>query len=288
MARRSGGRLTAVLTAALLVSCSAPAGTATVGAPTPATTLPPSTTAPSHLTSTTVPAEPEVEVGLPEGAGPFPSVVLVHGGGWVAGDPSSMRPLARFLNDSGFLTVNTRYALSSRESPGFPEALEDVACAVRLAGAHPESDGTVAVVGHSAGAHIAALVALDGDDYLSSCPITEGPVLPQRLVGLAGPYDVSRLGSALGVFFGASLAEDPDTWLAGNPLELVAENPELEALIMYGENDGLVADLFAVGFHTALTEAGVESLLELIEGARHNDMHDPEVVGDLIVTWLRR
>jgi hypothetical protein len=57
---------------------------------------------------------------------------------------------------------------------------------------------------------------------------------------------------------------------------------------MYGENDGLVAVSFAVEFHQALMESGSDALLELVEGARHSDMHDPDLVGDLIVTWLSR
>jgi hypothetical protein len=57
---------------------------------------------------------------------------------------------------------------------------------------------------------------------------------------------------------------------------------------MFGEFDGLVDDRFASDFHQAIVEAGGDSLLELVEGARHNDMPDPTFVGDLIVTWLER
>lgn len=199
-----------------------------------------------------------------------------------------MRPLARHLNENGYLTVNTRYHLSSRETPGFPGAFEDVACAVSLAATHPDSNGTVALIGHSSGAHVGAVVALNGDDYLEGCPYAEGPILPGRFVGLAGPYDVSRLGSLLGIFFGAGPDDDPDSWLAGNPLELAEGNPDLTALIMYGENDGVVADLFALEFHERLLESGVDSLLELVEDARHNELDDPDLVGDLIVAWLER
>ena len=101
---------------------------------------------------------------MPEGEGPFPAVVLVHGGGWVGGSPGLMGGLARFLTDAGYLTVNTAYTLSNGIA-GFPVAVDDVACAVRNAADHPDSDGTVTVVGHSAGAHLAALVALDTAVY---------------------------------------------------------------------------------------------------------------------------
>jgi acetyl esterase/lipase len=254
------------------------------------TTVPPITSTTTVLTTTTrggEPADVDVDVGIPEGAGPFPAVVLVHGGGWVAGNPSAMRALARELNDAGFLTVNTRYQLASLEIPGFPEAIEDVVCAVRYAASLPESDGTVALIGHSAGAHIGAVVALSGDEYVGDCPI-DGSGVPERFVGLAGPYDVSRVGLAMLAFFGEGPTVAPEAWEAGNPQLLTGRNPALRSLIMYGELDGFVDDRFAFDFYEALVESGSEVVLELVEGARHNDLLDPDLVGDLIVTWLER
>jgi len=303
MARRHGRSLLALLIVAL-VACSGDGS----AAPTSASALRPglsttttlaatsstSTTTSVGSTSTTLtttndqPAtDIDAEIVVPDGDGPFPAVVLVHGGGWVTGAPSVMRPLARHLNESGFLTVNTRYALSSGRSPGYPQAVDDVACAVRVAAAHPDSDGTVVLIGHSAGAHIGAIVALTGHEYARECP-TPGTGLPDRFVGLAGPYDVTRLGLAMQIFFGAGPDEAADLWAAGNPQTLTPANPDLEALIMYGEFDGLVEDRFAFEFFDALESSGASAHLELVEGARHNEMHDPDLVGDLIVTWLDR
>ncbi|MFZ0015027.1 MAG: alpha/beta hydrolase [Acidimicrobiia bacterium] len=298
MARRSRGGFAALLIALIVAAC---AGGDTVGSTTPsnpsATLTPTTATTPSTLRpSTTTSTKPvagaesfeiDAEVSIPDGEGPFPAVVLVHGGGWVAGSPSVMRPLAEHLNESGYLTVNTRYRLSTLELPGFPEAVDDVACAVRYAASHPDSDGTVALIGHSAGAHIGALVALTGDDYVGACPLP-GSGVPERFVGLAGPYDISRLGLAMLVFFGESETVNPGVWAVGNPQDLTDENTELDSLIMYGELDGLVADQFAFDFYAALESSGSSALLELVEGARHNDMHDPALVGDLIVAWLDR
>lgn len=249
------------------------------------TTTPATTTSNAPTTSTT--SEVDADVRIPEGEGPFPAVVLVHGGGWVTGDPVIMEPLAEQLTSNGFLTVNTTYELATLEEASFPEAVRDVACAVSYASQLPDSDGTVAVIGHSAGAHIGAVVALTGDQYDSDC-IANGNPMPARFVGLAGPYDVDRLGLAMLPFFGVVPDAAPEIWTAGNPQKLTSANPELEALIMYGERDGLVDPSFAIEFHEALLGAGADSLLELVEGARHNDMHDPELVGDLIITWLTR
>lgn len=294
------GVVALVLTVAA-TACSASAGSTpvpvaddsatptTLAAVTSTTSMPAITTTTVSATSTSAPEEQaiEAEVVVPEGVGPFPAVVLVHGGGWVTGAPSIMRPLADHLNANGFLTVNTRYSLATLGRPGFPDAIEDVTCAVRFAANHPDSDGTVAVIGHSAGAHIGGLVALTGDRYGVTCPFP-GSGLPHSFVGLAGPYDVSRLGPAVGAFFGDGPDRLPELWRAGNPHLHTDANTDLASLIMYGENDGLVADSFAFEFHQALLDSGSDALLELVEGARHNDMHDPDLVGDLIVTWLSR
>ena len=298
MARRPLRGLAAVLVVLALAACtgeddgeaattSVPATSITTSSTTSTTPVPTPTTSPASTTPAGEADEIEYEVGIPEGGGPFPAVVLIHGGGWVTGGPELIQPLADFLTDGGLLTVNTEYTLADLEEPGFPAAVEDVACAVRFAAAHPDSDGTVAVVGHSAGAHLGALVALTGDEYEGDCQIP-GSGVPDRLVGLAGPYDVSRLGLMVSAFFGAGPEQRPEAWAAGNPQLLTDENTDLDSLIMYGELDGIVPDGFAVDFHNALLESGSESLLELVEGARHNDMHDPDLVGDLIATWLAR
>jgi alpha-beta hydrolase superfamily lysophospholipase len=113
-------------------------------------------------------------------------------------------------------------------------------------------------------------------------------VVPDRLVGLAGPYDVSRLGALILPFFGVSPSEAPDLWVAGNPLRQTARNPDLDSLLLHAGNDGLVDVDFATDFATALTEAGSTALVEVVEGARHGDLQDPDVVGDLIAAWLAR
>ena len=108
------------------------------------------------------------------------------------------------------------------------------------------------------------------------------------LVGLAGPYDVARIGPLIVPFFGVPPHEDPALWQAGNPLNQVAKNPDLASLIMHGEEDGLIDLSFATEFAEALNGAGSEAVVEVVEGARHNEMQDPDVVGDLILAWLER
>jgi acetyl esterase/lipase len=197
-----------------------------------------------------------------------------------------MTDLARFLTGEGYLTVNTAYTLSNGVA-GFPLAVDDIACAVRHAASHPESDGTVAVVGFSAGAHIGALAVLDDGTYGGRCSLPD-PVIPNRFVGIAGPYDMARVGPLALPFFGVSPRDDPELWVAGNPLRQAARNPGLSSLLLHGERDALLDLGYATDFAEALTAAGSEALVEVVEGARHGDLQDPDVVGDLVAAWLAR
>ncbi|MFQ5521991.1 MAG: alpha/beta fold hydrolase [Acidimicrobiia bacterium] len=280
MARRHRRRIPHLLTAfALVLAACAGSSQATT------TTFPPSTTTgPGYEVG-----EPlggiDAEILIPEGEGPFPTVVLVHGGGWISGEPAFIRGLALFLTEAGYLTINTAYQLSSFDNPGYPAAVDDVACAVRNAAVYPQGDGTVTLVGYSAGAQIGALVALTGDRYGADCPV-EGSGLPDRFVGLAGPYDTDRIGRAILPFFGDSPTNLPQAWEDGNPRRQTAENPDLKALIVYGDIDRLVHPALAVDFYEGLLEGGVDATLQEVEGAEHSDMSDPEVVGDIILSWL--
>mgnify|MGYP005622994455 FL=1 len=92
---------------------------------------------------------------------PWPTVVLIHGGGWRSGNPYCFTWHAHRLAKQGFAALTIRYRLS-QEAP-FPACLEDAKCAVRWVRAKARTYGfdptRVAVLGQSAGAHLAALVA---------------------------------------------------------------------------------------------------------------------------------
>lgn len=301
MARRPRRSLLALLILFALAAgaCQEESAPTTTGSDTKKTSSSPSTTS-SRPTSTTIdqgltttspaiavpPGDAPLPSGLliPEGEGPFPAVVLVHGGGWVVGNPSSIEPLAFYLAENGYITVNATYRLSL-QMPGFPEAVDDIACAVRFAASLPESNGEVAVIGHSAGAHIGALVALNGDDYAADCPYP-GSGVPDRFIGLAGPYDISRLGPIMVAFFGTNPTDDPETWERGNPQLNASANPDLRSLLIHGDLDQVVPVDFSENFHSALIDASGDSEIVVLGGVDHAGARNPALVGDLILDWL--
>ena len=129
-----------------------------------------------------------LDVCVPEGAGPFPVLVYLHGGAWIWGRPATHRKLAMRLAEQGFVTMNVDYRLAP-EHP-FPCGLEDCLHAIHFAAdnAHRWSGDPKRLVlaGDSAGANLAAACAIE----LASDPA--GPVV--RALGLLyGVFDFSAL-----------------------------------------------------------------------------------------------
>jgi len=103
-----------------------------------------------------------VKVFVPEGTGPFPALVWIHGGGWVIGSATQSEPLTRELAHlAGCVVVSVDYRLAPEHR--YPAASDDALAATRWTIANAASLGIdlgrVAVGGDSAGGHLAAIVA---------------------------------------------------------------------------------------------------------------------------------
>ncbi len=102
---------------------------------------------------------------IPEGSGPFPAAIIVHGGGWVRGDRlTEVQPLFAPLTKAGFAWFSIDYRLSD-DWMQFGAAVEDVENAVRFVKAHARQyridPDRIALVGESAGGQLAAMAALN-------------------------------------------------------------------------------------------------------------------------------
>ncbi|HYC01748.1 MAG TPA: alpha/beta hydrolase [Azospirillaceae bacterium] len=120
--------------------------------------------------------------------GPAPVVVFLYGGKWSTGDRGDYLFVGEALASRGLVAVIPDYRLYPAHR--FPAFMEDAALAVAWAARHAAEQGgdpgRVVVMGHSAGAHIAALLALD-PRWLAGAGVADGALA--GMVGLAGPYD---------------------------------------------------------------------------------------------------
>jgi acetyl esterase/lipase len=205
----------------------------------------------------------------------------------VTADRSGLTPLADALAAEGIFVVNTTYRPA--DAGGDLESMvADVVCAMRFA-ARRVADITgesveVVPIGHSAGAHLAALAALADDEFAVSC--ADDPVVVAGLVGLAGPYDVARVPDVAFPLFGASPDAEPDRWEAGNPLTYAASKPTLPVLLVHGGADDLVPVDFTEQFAEELGSAGHPVQTRIVAAATHLSIFDPAVSGDIIASWL--
>ena len=192
------------------------------------------------------------------GAAPVPTILFFYGGSWNSGTRTGYGFVARALAAQGFVVIVPDYRLVPEVR--FPAFLEDSAAAVRWAEANAArygGDGNrVVLVGHSAGAYNAAMLALD--------PRWLGPARDavRGFVGLAGPYDFLPLeGPVTTATFGAwpnpRETQPIDFAGAGAPPVLLLTGRD-DTTVRPRNSEALAARLAAVGVAAEVREyAGV-------------------------------
>ena len=141
-------------------------------------------------------ARQKLDIYLPKQNAKGSSAVLIffHGGSWRDGEREGYGFLGRAFASRGFVTVIADYRKSPRVR--FPAFVEDTAAAIAWVHANiPKYDGDaerIFIMGHSAGAHIAMMTALD-PQWLAAQNLTTDVI--KGVIGLAGPYDFLPLTS---------------------------------------------------------------------------------------------
>ena len=199
-------------------------------------------------------------------AAPAPVVVFFYGGGWDSGDRRYYGWVGRALASHGFVTVIPDYRLVPKHL--FPDFVEDGAAAVaktrEIAATYGGDPDRIALVGHSAGAHTAVLLALD-PRYLEHAGVEMRSI--RAAVGLAGPYDFYPFDvpSTIAAF---GHAADPEHT---QPIRFVrADAPPL--LLAHGDEDTVVAPKHAVALYDAIRNAGGDAELKMYPGRDHVDL----------------
>ena len=198
-------------------------------------------------------------------AAPAPVAIFFYGGGWERGRKWDYGWVAQALANRGYLVVLPDYRLSP--DVRFPAFLEDAAQSVRWAMDHAAAYGgdpsRIVLLGHSAGAYNAVMLALD-ERYLQAAGVDPSRV--RAVVGLAGPYDFLPLEGRSAEIFGTA-ANPAQT----QPVKLArADAPPM--LLLTGEADRVVdpGDTKALG--QALREAGGAVETRAYAGIGHNEI----------------
>ena len=124
---------------------------------------------------------------------PRPAVILIHGGGWTSFDKSTMRTLAQFLARSGFVAVPVDYRLFHDGVNRWPAQLDDAQRSVRWlranAAKYNVAPNQIGAYGHSAGAHLAALLGMIDTRDNSDPALAKYSSKVQAVVDSSGPTE---------------------------------------------------------------------------------------------------
>jgi acetyl esterase/lipase len=202
-----------------------------------------------------VPRRPAVE--------PRAVVVFWHGGSWREGDKADYRFVGAALAQAGCVALLANYRHYPQvKMPGF---MHDAALAAIWAAAHASEFGGAAqrlyLMGHSAGAHLAALLTLDPRFFASA-----GQAAPQiaGVIGLSGPYDFLPLVEPAD----QDMFGPPPLYPASQPINFVrADAPPM--LLVHGLKDARVRPKNARNLAAALQALGVPVTLKLYPKLAH-------------------
>lgn len=213
-------------------------------------------------------ARQRFDLYVPDGAtGSSPVAVFFYGGGWTGGNKQDYLFAGQALAERGYVVAIPDYRVYPQVR--FPAFLEDSAAAVAAIRTHVAARnlgrGPVALIGHSAGAYNAAMLALD-PQWLDAAGVDRCKDI-SAIVGLAGPYNFLPLkGRSLVAIFGAA---DP---LAKTQPIAFAETKAPPMLLLAGRNDGVVSPQNATSLGAAIEQAGGRAATKLYDNVGHADI----------------
>lgn len=190
------------------------------------------------------------DLRLPDGNGPHPVLILIHGGFWRARYALDlMDEMAEFFTRQGYLTWNIEYRRVGHAGGGWPGTVQDVAMAIDylsiLAGEVSIDIGRVGVIGHSAGGHLALWQA--AREQLALQPglnLVKPVVRPTAIISLAGVsnlrhmHEVRSEDSPVQAFLGGTPNELSDVYRLASPWELLPLG--VPQLLVHGTEDDSV------------------------------------------------
>jgi acetyl esterase/lipase len=187
-----------------------------------------------------------------------PTLVFYHGGSWRWGSKDQYRFLGTAFAARGIQTVVVNYRIFPEVV--FPSFVEDAAKALAFTNTTLAKGRPVFIAGHSAGAHIAAMVALDprflAAEGTKVCDATKG------VIGIAGPYEFTPIDTEFKLIFPAAIL--PST----KPINFTTtQSPP--TLLLHGTKDDTVLPIRSTEMAAALTAAGNKAQVKMYEGVDH-------------------
>ncbi len=226
------------------------------------------------------------ELRVPKGKGPFPVVVLIHGGCWLSDfDYVYITRLAAWLTDHGVATWTIEFRRIGDKGGGWPGTFLDVAHATdfvrQLAKTHPLDSKRVYAAGHSSGGHLALWVAMRAKLPADSEIFVKDPLLIRGVLGLAAITDLAkyRIGpsgschSSVDQLLGGAPDKFPRRYAETSPRQRLPLG--VPQIFIQGDSDPIVDPASVKDYAAAAKKAGDRvSVLPLV-GAGHFEASVP-------------
>jgi acetyl esterase/lipase len=210
----------------------------------------------------------QLDIYLPGGAVQRPVIIFVHGGYWDTGSKDDYLFLADTFIAEGYAVVIPNYRLVPTVT--FPAYIEDIAQAVAWvfdnASEYNFDLSRITLMGHSAGAHMAALVAFD-ERYLAAFGYSNTAL--HSFIGLAGPYNFLPLDP--GDVRAQAALGPPEGYPLTQPINFV-QGTEPPAFLATGLADRTVDPQNTLSMAARISEAGGRVQLMAYEGINHIDI----------------
>jgi len=234
-----------------------------------------------------------------EGAGPFPAVLCIHGGGFRAGTREGYDSLCVKFAERGYVAATMTYRLAPKYK--FPAAIYDTKAAVRWMRANaatykidPEKIG---VTGGSAGGHLAQFLAVTAHvpQFEGKCGNADQSSSVACVVNYFGPSDFTKsygksvdAAQVLPLWLGGNLDTARTLHIQASPLYWVTP-AAAPTLCIHGTDDKYVAHEQAVWLVDRLKAAAVEAELLTLKGAGHGFKgHDAETAEKAMFEFFDR
>lgn len=181
-----------------------------------------------------------------DGAGPFPGMLVVHGGAWRMGSRADLAAIARALAEHGYVAVAIDYRLAPHDK--FPAQINDCQAAVRWMRSHAKKfkidPDRLGGFGYSAGGHLVALLGTLGDNDLREKGVAKDAPSARLQVIVAGgaPCDFRVMpadSQQIAFWLGGSRSEKPDAYRDASPATYIkAGDPPM--FFFHGKQDFIV------------------------------------------------
>ena len=233
--------------------------------------------------------------------GKLPLVILIHGGGWLSNDKYAdigyMKKTVAEIINSGIALASIDYRFSTQAV--FPAQIQDCNRAISFLYDNAEKYGfdknLFAVMGFSAGGHLASLVGLSKNNNINTffMPGTSKLFYFKAVVDFYGPSELQLFPgsndekSPEALLIGAAPLNRPDLAKAASPVTYVDKN-DPPFLIIHGERDELVSPNQSRLLSAWLNVSGVQNELFIVKDALHfGVMFDSDEVRNKVVNFLR-